>query len=109
MSKTIILIPSRLAATRLPNKPLLEINNNSIINIVFQKAKSSGIGDVYVATGDKEIYDNVKKNGGKCILTELDHETGTDRISEALKKLNLSETEYVINLQGDEPMINIED
>ena len=109
MPKTIILIPSRLAASRLPNKPLLKINNKSIINLVFQKAKSTGIGDAHVATGDKEIFDNVTQNGGKCILTKMDHKTGTDRIFEALTKLDLKDIEYVINLQGDEPMINIED
>ena len=109
MSKTIILIPSRLAASRLPNKPLLQINNNSIINLVFQRAQSTAIGDVYVATGDKEIFDNVTQNGGKCILTKKEHKTGTDRIFEALTKLDLNDIEYVINLQGDEPMINIED
>tara|TARA_B100000131_G_scaffold184960_1_gene178163 strand:- start:34 stop:228 length:195 start_codon:yes stop_codon:yes gene_type:complete len=61
MNKTIILIPSRLAATRLPNKPLLKINNLSIINHVYKKAEESKIGEVYVATGDKEIFNDVKK------------------------------------------------
>jgi len=109
MGKTIILIPSRLAATRLPNKPLLKIKNLSIISHVYQKAKLTGIGEVYVATGDKEIFKEVVENGGKCILTEKEHKTGTDRIFEAYKKLNLNNIDYVINLQGDEPMIDIED
>tara|TARA_B100001996_G_scaffold254642_1_gene197787 strand:+ start:257 stop:997 length:741 start_codon:yes stop_codon:yes gene_type:complete len=109
MTKTIILIPSRLAATRLPNKPLLKINGLSIINHVYKRAKSTGIGDVYVATGDKEILNEVTKNGGKCILTEKEHQTGTDRIFEAYKKLKLSDVEYIINLQGDEPMIDVND
>ena len=109
MTKTIILIPSRLAATRLPNKPLLKINNISIINHVYEKAKSSKIGDVFVATCDKEIFDEVRKINGKCILTEKDHQTGTDRIFEAYKKLDIKDVDYVINLQGDEPMIDIED
>ena len=109
MNKTIILIPSRLAATRLPNKPLLKINNISIINHVYEKAKSSKIGDVFVATGDKEIFDEVRKINGKCVLTEKDHQTGTDRIFEAYKKLDIKDVDYVINLQGDEPMIDIED
>ena len=78
MSKTIILIPTRLAATRLPNKPLLKINGISIINHVYEKAKSSEIGDVFVATGDKEIFEEVTKKGGKCVLTEKEHLTGTD-------------------------------
>jgi len=109
MSKTIILIPSRLAATRLPNKPLLKINGISLINHVYEKAKSTKIGDVFVATGDEEIFKEVTKRGGKCILTENDHKTGTDRIFEAYKKLEMNNVDYVINLQGDEPLINIED
>ena len=109
MNNTIILIPSRLAATRLPKKPLLKINNLSIINHVYQKAKSTGIGDTYVATGDREIFQEVKQNGGNCVLTEKEHKTGTDRIFEAYQKLNLNDVEYVINLQGDEPIIDIQD
>ena len=109
MSNTVILIPSRLAATRLPNKPLLKINNISIINHVYKIAKSSLIGESYVATGDKEIFEEVTKLGGKCILTKKDHKTGTDRIFEAYQELRDDNIEYVINLQGDEPMLNIED
>ena len=109
MTKTIILIPSRLAATRLPNKPLLKINGLSIINHVYQKAKSTEIGNVYVATGDKEIFKEVSENSGNCILTEKEHQTGTDRIFEACQKLKLNNIEYIINLQGDEPMIDIDD
>ena len=109
MTKTIILIPSRLAATRLPNKPLLKINGTSIINHVYEKAKSSNIGDVFVATGDKKIYEEVTKNGGQCVFTENEHQTGTDRIFEAYQKLENKDVDYVINLQGDEPMIDIED
>ncbi len=109
MSNTVILIPSRLAATRLPNKPLLKINNISIINHVYKIAKSSLIGESYVATGDKEIFEEVTKLGGKCILTKKSHKTGTDRIFEAYQELRDDNIEYVINLQGDEPMLDIED
>ena len=109
MTKTIILIPSRLAAKRLPNKPLLKINGKSIINHVYEKAKSSKIGEVFVATGDKEIYEEVTQQGGKCVLTEKEHQTGTDRIFEAYQKLQNKNIDYVINLQGDEPMIDVED
>ena len=109
MNNTIILIPSRLAASRLPNKPLLKVNNLSIINHVYEKAKQSKIGDVYVATGDKEIFNDVKKNGGNCILTEKEHNSGTDRIFEAFEKLSLKNVDYIINLQGDEPVIDIND
>tara|TARA_B100001996_G_C18512038_1_gene535769 strand:+ start:49 stop:786 length:738 start_codon:yes stop_codon:yes gene_type:complete len=107
--KTIILIPSRLDAKRLPNKPLLKINGLSIINHVYQKAKLADVGDVYVATGDAEIFEEVTKIGGKCILTKKEHKTGSDRIFEAYKSLGSDNIDYVINLQGDEPMIDIED
>ena len=106
MSKSIIIIPSRLAATRLPNKPLININNKPLIIHVFEKAVKSQIGEVYVATCDNEIALEVKRNGGKCIMTDSRHTTGTDRVYEATQKLNMQETDLIINLQGDEPMIN---
>ena len=110
MVKSIILIPSRLAATRLPNKPLLKINNKSIIMHVYEKAIECGIGDVFVTTCDEEIISEVKKNGGKSILTSKHNNTGTDRIAEALDKIKLeNEVDYIINLQGDEPLIDISD
>ena len=108
MNRTIIIIPSRMSATRLKGKPLLKINNLPIICHVVKKAKASGIGNVIVATEDKEIADVVKKNGGKSILTGV-HKTGTDRIFEAYKKLNTENIHYVLNLQGDEPMIDPKD
>ena len=107
--KTIVIIPSRLSATRLPGKPLLKINGLSIISHVFRKAEEANIGEVIVATEDKEIMEDVKKNGGQAILTENKHKTGTDRIFEALKKINISNIELVMNLQGDEPLIDIND
>ena len=109
MNNTVILIPSRLSATRLPNKPLLKINNISIINHVYRIANSLLVNQSYVATGDKEIFEEVTKNGGKCILTINDHKTGTDRIFEAFQKLKNDNIEYVVNLQGDEPMLDIQD
>ena len=109
MAKTIILIPSRLSATRLPKKPLLKINNKSLICHVYEKGKSTNVGEVYVVTGDQEIFDEVIKNNGKCILTKKEHHTGTDRIFEAFEQLKLSDIDYIINLQGDEPLINKND
>ncbi len=105
--KTIIIIPSRLSAERLPGKPLLKINGLSIITHVFKKAEDANIGEVYVATEDQEIIDDVHKNGGNAILTGNKHQTGTDRIHEALKKIDKPDVELVINLQGDEPLIEI--
>ena len=107
--KTIILIPSRLSATRLPGKPLLKINGLSMSSHVVKKAKNTEIGDVFVAAEDQEIIDDVHKNGGNAILTGNKHQTGTDRIYEALKKIDKPDVELVINLQGDEPLINIDD
>ena len=106
---TLVIIPSRLSATRLPGKPLLKINGLSIISHVFKKAEQANIGEVIVATEDKEIMEDVKKNGGQAILTKNHHETGTDRIFEALQKINSSNIELVMNLQGDEPLIDIND
>ena len=71
--KTLIIIPSRLAATRLPGKPLLKINGLSIISHVFKKAEEAKIGDVLVATENQEIMDDVKQNGGQAILTNNKH------------------------------------
>ena len=107
--KTLVIIPSRLSATRLPGKPLLKINNISIISHVYKRATEANIGEVIVAAEDQEIIDDVKKNGGNAILTRKNHKTGTDRIYEAFKKLDLNNVDLIMNLQGDEPNIDIED
>ena len=107
--KTLIIIPSRLSATRLPGKPLLKINGISIISHVVKKAEKADIGEVYVATEDIEIVDDVKKSGGQAILTSRNHRTGTDRINEALDKLGKSNIDLIMNLQGDEPLMSVED
>jgi len=109
MVKTLILIPSRMAATRLPGKPLLKINNLSIISHVFKRAEEANIGDVVVATEDQEILEDVLKNGGRAVLTSNDHKTGTDRIFEAFQKLKIKNIDYILNLQGDEPNIDKND
>ena len=107
--KTLTIIPSRLSATRLPGKPLLKINNLSIISHVLRKAQEANIGEVIVATEDQEIVDDVNKNGGRAILTSKNHKTGTDRIYEAFVKLKVKDVDLIMNLQGDEPAINIKD
>ena len=109
MSKTLILIPTRLSATRLPGKPLLKINNISIISHVVKKAKESNIGDVYVAAEDQEIIKDVEKNGGKAILTGNHHKNGSERILECFEKIDQKDVDHIINLQGDEPNINTDD
>ena len=107
--KTLVIIPSRLSATRLPGKPLLKINGLSIISHVFKKAEKANIGEVIVATEDQEIFEDVKKNGGQVLLTSNQHKTGTDRIHEAFMKIARSDVDLVMNLQGDEPLMDIED
>ena len=109
LMKTLTIIPSRLSATRLPGKPLLKINDISIISHVFMRAQEANIGDVVVAAEDQEIVDDVVNNGGRAILTGKNHKTGTDRIYEALNKLEVKDVDLVMNLQGDEPAININD
>ena len=98
-----------MSATRLPGKPLLKINGLSIISHVSKKAEEANIGDVIVATEDQEIIDDVRSNGFNAILTSNKHKTGTDRIYEALKKSNIRDVDFIMNLQGDEPAIDIQD
>jgi len=97
-----------MAASRLKGKPLLEINNVPIICHVLNKAMETGL-EAIVATEDKEIVTAVEQNGrGKVMLTG-NHKTGTDRIFEAFKKLKKENVDYILNLQGDEPMIDPKD
>ena len=84
-----------MAATRLPGKPLLKINNLSIISHVFKRAEEANIGEVAVATDDQDILKDELKNGGRAILTNKNHKTGTDRIYEAYKKLNINNIEFL--------------
>ena len=98
-----------MAATRLPGKPLLKINNLSMISHVFKRGEEANVGEVVVATEDQEIFDDVLKNGGRAVLTNNKHKTGTDRVFEAYKKLEIKNIDYIFNLQGDEPNINKND
>ena len=105
MNKTVIIIPSRLDALRLPNKPLKLINKKEMILHVYEAAKKTNADEVYVATPNQEIFDVVKNFGGKAILTSNTHQTGTDRIFEVFKEILKSEPKIIINLQGDMPNI----
>ena len=107
--KTLVIIPSRMSAKRLPGKPLLKINGLSIISHVFKKAEKANIGEVVVAAEDQEIVDDVKGNGGNAILTSKNHKTGTDRVYEAFKKIAENNIDFIMNVQGDEPGINVND
>src|ERR1700675_4805110 len=102
----VILIPARLAATRLPQKPLADIAGRPMIAHVFDRARAAGIGPVYVATDAPEIAASVEKAGGKAVMTRRDHASGSDRICEALELIAVgSNAAIVVNLQGDLPTI----
>jgi len=105
MTNTAIIIPSRLGAKRFPNKPLEKINNVPMIIHVLNRAKESKVGEVFVATPDNEIFQVVKKSGGKAILTKSNHLSGSDRICEAYEKELRNKVDLIINLQGDMPNI----
>ncbi|MEH2479432.1 3-deoxy-manno-octulosonate cytidylyltransferase (CMP-KDO synthetase) [Nitrobacteraceae bacterium AZCC 2146] len=103
---TLVLIPARMAATRLPGKPLLDIAGLPMIVHVLRRAEEAGIGRVAVATDTPEIADAVKAHGGEAVMTSADHPSGSDRIFEALTKLDpAGRIDTIINLQGDLPTI----
>ena len=106
MSNTAVIIPSRLKAERLPNKPLKLINKKEMILHVYENAIKAEIGEVFVATPDREIADIIKNHGGKAAITNKSHQTGTDRIFEVFQKELKSEPEFIVNLQGDMPNLN---
>jgi len=106
MKNTAIIIPTRLGAKRFPNKPLAKINGVPMIIHVLNRAQESKIGEVLVATPDDEIFQVVKENGGKAILTKSDHPSGSDRVYEAYIKELKNNVDLIFNLQGDLPNIN---
>ena len=106
MNKTAIIIPSRLDAQRLPNKPLKLINNKEMILHVYEAAKKSNVGEVFIATPDQKIVNLVQNFGGKAILTNRNHQTGTDRVFEVFEKILNSSPDIIVNLQGDMPNID---
>ena len=106
MKNTAIIIPTRLGAKRFPNKPLAKINGVPMIIHVLNRAQESKVGEVLVATPDNEIFQVVKENGGKAILTKSDHPSGSDRVYEAYIKELKNNVDLIFNLQGDLPNIN---
>jgi len=105
MKNTVIIIPTRLHAKRFPNKPLATINNIPMIVHVFNRAKESKVGEVFVATPDIEIINVIKDYGGQAFLTEKDHAVGSDRVYEIYLKKIKNNIDLIINLQGDMPNI----
>ena len=105
-TRTLVLIPARMAATRLPGKPLLDIAGLPMIVHVLRRAEAAGIGRVAVATDTPNIALAVISHGGEAVMTRADHASGSDRIHEALGKLDPDgEADIIVNLQGDFPTI----
>ena len=108
-NRTLVLIPARMAATRLPGKPLLDIAGLPMIVHVLRQAEKADIGRVAVATDTAEIAAVVKAHGGTAVMTRPEHPSGSDRIFEAAETLDpRREAEIVVNLQGDFPTITAE-
>src|ERR1700749_257516 len=106
-NRTLVLIPARMASTRLPGKPLLDIAGLPMIVHVMRRAEAARIGRVAVATDAAEIASVVTAHGGEAVMTRADHPSGSDRIFEALETLDPDrQTEIVVNLQGDFPTIS---
>jgi len=99
------IIPARYASTRFPGKPLALIHNKQMIQHVYERCKEADLDDLFVATDDDRIKNAIEKFGGKVIMTNPHHASGTDRCAETARILNLEDTDLVINIQGDEPFI----
>ena len=113
MSKIITMIPVRMASTRLPNKPLLDVNGKTVLQRVYENVRKDVPGDIVIAAGDKVLVEEAEKFGAKAILTDPSLPSGTDRIAAALKEIDPSGTKYdiVVNFQGDglnvDPKVNL--
>ncbi len=107
MSKTAIIIPARYGSSRLEGKPLLKVADKPIIQWVYEKAMQSKLADIIiVATDDERIFNAVKSFGGNVEMTSVNHKCGSDRIKEVV--MRHPEISYIVNLQGDEPLIKPE-
>jgi 3-deoxy-manno-octulosonate cytidylyltransferase (CMP-KDO synthetase) len=108
MSRTgafLVVIPARYASSRLHGKPLADIAGKPMVVHVAERARQSGAKAVWVATDHQEVFDAVRLHGHQAMMTSPDHATGTDRIAEVAQQLGLAESEIVVNVQGDEPLI----
>lgn len=101
----VAVIPARYGSTRLPGKPLLDIHGHPMVWHVVQRAMESDADRVVVATDDQRIMDAVLGFGGDCVMTDPSHHTGTDRLAEVTRLLDLKDDAIVVNVQGDEPLL----
>ena len=100
-----VIIPARYASTRFPGKPLVDLAGKPMVVRVCERAAQSGASGVHVATDDERIASAVKAHGFKVVMTRADHASGTDRLAEAATQLGLGDQHVVVNVQGDEPLI----
>ena len=100
-----VVIPARYASTRLPGKPLQDIAGKPMIQHVWEQARRSGAAEVLVATDDRRIADAARRHGFEAVLTARGHASGTDRIAEVVARRRYPGTHIVVNVQGDEPLI----
>lgn len=106
MASTLIVIPARMQASRLPGKPMADIAGEPMIVHVWRRAMESELGRVIVATDAEEIAGAVRKVGGEAVMTRVDHTTGSDRVFEAVSRADPdSDVDFIINLQGDLPTL----
>jgi 3-deoxy-manno-octulosonate cytidylyltransferase (CMP-KDO synthetase) len=106
VSPFIVIIPARLASTRLPNKPLADLGGKPMVVRVAERAQQAGAARIIVATDHEDIRAACEQHGVEVCMTRSDHPSGTDRIAEVARALNLAADAVVVNLQGDEPLID---
>jgi 3-deoxy-manno-octulosonate cytidylyltransferase (CMP-KDO synthetase) len=105
-ARFVVIIPARYASSRFPGKPLAELGGRPMVVRVCERAAQSGARAVHVATDDERIAAAVRAHGHAAIMTRADHASGTDRIAEAARLLGLNDDELIVNLQGDEPLMD---
>jgi len=103
--KFTVVIPARYASSRFPGKPLADIGGKPMVVRVAERAAKSGAAQVIVATDDARIAAAVEEHGHRAMMTRSDHATGTDRLAEVARKLRLTAQQIIVNVQGDEPLI----
>lgn len=101
----VAIIPARYASTRLPGKPLVDINGKPMVVHVLERARESGADRIIVATDNEEVMRAVQAAGGEVCMTRADHQSGTERLAEVVGKCGFSDDTVIVNVQGDEPMI----
>ena len=104
-SAFLVVIPARYASSRLHAKPLADIAGKPMVVHVAERARESGAKAVWVATDHQQVFDTVRSYGHQALMTRGDHPTGTDRIAEVTEQLGLADSEIIVNVQGDEPLI----